>query len=166
MKRSESIKEIASALSKAQGQIEGAKKDTPNPFYKSKFADLDSCRDAMRKPFADNGLSLTQNVFSKIDNGNEKLFLSALLMHSSGEWIEYDEVFCGTKDASPQSAKSSITLMRRTQLLAVAGMSEADDDGNQASVPNNQLQNQPPAQGPYTQSLQKKPIQNFAPKGT
>ncbi len=135
MKFSDSIKEIAEALAKAQGMIEGAKRDSVNPFYKSNYADLDSVREAMRKPFADNGLSLTQNAHSlRSDNGEERLYLSAMLMHSSGQWIQYDPIYCGVKDQSPQSAKSSITLMRRTQLLSVCNMSEADDDGNSASI--------------------------------
>lgn len=131
MQTSESIKELAAALAKAQGQIEGAKKDSKNEFYKSNYADLESCREAMRKPFADNGLALTQNPHSRpAANGEEQLYLSAMLLHSSGEWIKYDDLFCGVKDKSAQSAKSSVTLLRRMQLLAICNMSEADDDGN------------------------------------
>ena len=40
MNKSESIKELATALAKAQGEIKGALKDSQNPFFKSKYADL------------------------------------------------------------------------------------------------------------------------------
>ena len=58
--QSESISELATALSKAQAQMGSAIKDSENPFFKSKYADLTSVIAAVRKPFADNGLSFVQ----------------------------------------------------------------------------------------------------------
>lgn len=52
MLKSEQINELAAALAKAQGQIEGAKKSSSNPFFKSKYADLaecwNTCREALK----------------------------------------------------------------------------------------------------------------------
>ena len=60
MIHSEQINELGAALAKAQGLIEGAKKDSANPFFKSKYADLASVWEACRKHLSDNGLSVTQ----------------------------------------------------------------------------------------------------------
>ena len=48
MQRSESIGKLAEALSKAQGKMKGAAKDSANPFFKSRYADLASIWDACR----------------------------------------------------------------------------------------------------------------------
>jgi hypothetical protein len=46
MQKSESIAALAAALAKAQGQMKGAVKDSANPFFKSKYADLASVVEA------------------------------------------------------------------------------------------------------------------------
>ena len=61
MEHSESINELGAALSKAQGIIEGAKKDSNNPFFKSKYADLSSVWESCRLALSSNGLSIIQN---------------------------------------------------------------------------------------------------------
>jgi hypothetical protein len=60
MTTSESINEIAAALAKAQSEMGGAVKDSANPFFKSKYADLSSVWDACRGPLTKNGLSVVQ----------------------------------------------------------------------------------------------------------
>ena len=60
MNKSESIKELASALNKAQAEMSGAKKKATNPFFKSKYSDMNAVVDAIRIPFCDNGLSYSQ----------------------------------------------------------------------------------------------------------
>ena len=57
---SKEINELAGALSKAQGQITGAVKDSENPFFKSKYADLAAVMDACRDPLSKNNLSYVQ----------------------------------------------------------------------------------------------------------
>lgn len=127
MRKSESIKELAAALAKAQGEMTGAKRDADNPYFKSKYADLESVIEAMKGPFSKNGLSVTQEFTGEF-------YLSATLMHSSGEWLEYEPLKIPVKDAmNAQAVKSSFTLLRRAQLLAIAGIPEADDDGNAAA---------------------------------
>ena len=56
MNKSESIKELAGALSKAQGAMTAAKMDSVNPFFKSKYADLGSVIQASKSTLAANGL--------------------------------------------------------------------------------------------------------------
>lgn len=106
--------------------MEPIAKSASNPFFKSKYADLPSILEAIKKPMKDNGLSITQ--FPSGTNG-----LSTLLMHTSGEWIE-DNFTMTPVDNKPQTAGSWITYMRRYAIGAVLGLStEVDDDGNFAS---------------------------------
>jgi len=136
------ISELAAALAIAQGQIEGAKKDSNNPFFSSKYADLKSVWDAIRKPFADNGLSIIQRTYGL--SGVE-----TLLFHSSGQWIlggkleiapavKYKEIKEGGEKVMIQlppdahGIGSAITYARRYSLMAVAGVAPEDDDGNAA----------------------------------
>jgi len=124
---SESIKELAGALSKAQAQMGFAKKDSTNPHFNSRYADLASVEDAIRDPFAMNGLSHSQVVVS---NGHGHI-LRTMLMHMSGEWLASDFPLLGDI-TRPQVLGSLLTYARRYSLAAIAGIAQDDDDGNQA----------------------------------
>lgn len=128
MKKSESIKELATALNKAQAEMSGAKKRGNNPFFKSKYADLNAVVDAVRIPFCDNGLSYSQ--FPLFDNGC--VGVETILMHDSGEWISNILMLPMTKQ-DPQAAGSAITYARRYSLQSIAGIPCEDDDGNKAT---------------------------------
>ena len=128
MQKSEQINELATALSKAQGKIKGAMKDSANPFFKSKYADLASVWEAFRQPFTENGLSLVQLPSTK-DN---QVTLESVLLHSSGQWIS-ETMSAQPKDMSPQSVGSTITYLRRYGAQSIAGVCPEDDDGNAGS---------------------------------
>jgi hypothetical protein len=128
MKTSEQIGELAAALAKAQGELEGAHKDSANPFFKSKYADLASVWDACRGPLSENGLAIVQ--LPRAD-GNA-VTMETRLMHSSGQWIE-GELTAVAKDEGPQSIGSAVTYLRRYMLQAVTGVAPEDDDGNAAT---------------------------------
>jgi hypothetical protein len=125
--QSETIGALAAALSKAQADITGALKDSSNPFFKSKYADLASCWDACRKQLAANGLSVIQTTRM----AEQGLMLVTTLAHSSGEWIA-GEMPVLTKDASPQGQGSGITYARRYALAAIVGLAQIDDDAEAA----------------------------------
>lgn len=127
MKTSESLVKISDAICKAQGQIKGAVKDAANPFFKSKYADLESVIEAIRGPFSANGLGFMQGVMV-----DQKQVVTRI-MHASGEWIEtYYPLDC--KDwTNPQSVGSAMTYAKRYGLQAAAGIPTVDDDGNAAS---------------------------------
>lgn len=127
--RSESVKEIALALSKAQGQFDHAKKDVKNEFFKSKYADLASVIDAAKKPLSDNGLAVVQIVDTDADG---LIYLESTLLHSSGEWISGRYPIRPIK-TDPQSVGSAITYARRYAFSALTGIAADDDDGNAAS---------------------------------
>ena len=128
MQKSDSIKNIASAMCKAQSVMGGANKGANNPFFKSKYADFGAVIEVVREPFASNGLSYIQ--FPIEDNG--RIGVETILMHESGEWISNSfTVQLSKQDA--QGAGSAITYCKRYGLQAVAGIPSEDDDGNHAS---------------------------------
>jgi hypothetical protein len=134
--QSETIGALAAALSKAQADITGALKDSSNPFFKSKYADLASCWDACRKQLAANGLSVIQTT-RMADQG---LVLVTTLAHSSGEWIAGEmPVLIAVqgksgefKEVTPQAQGSGITYARRYALAAIVGLAQVDDDAEAA----------------------------------
>ena len=130
MQSSEQINELASALSKAQGEITGALKDSANPFFKSRYADLASCWDAARGPLSKHGLSVTQFP-AAIDDFKTEVLITRL-MHSSGQWLQ-SSMLLKCKDDTSQAQGSSITYARRYAFAAVVGVAQIDDDGNAAS---------------------------------
>ena len=133
MNTSESIKNLAASLCKAQAEMGGAVKDSKNPFFKSDYADLTSVIKAIKEPFANHGLSYTQ--FPTNDDG--RIGVSTLLMHESGEYLEHSYTLPTTK-ADPQAAGSAITYARRYALQSIAGIPTADDDAESAMIRNNQ----------------------------
>lgn len=128
MEKSDSIKNLAVAMNKAQSEMGGAHKGANNPFFKSKYADLGAVVEAVKEPFANNGLSYVQ---LPIESGG-RIGVETMLMHVSGEWISNSfTVQLSKQDA--QGAGSAITYCRRYGLQAVAGIPSEDDDGNNAS---------------------------------
>ena len=125
--QSEQINELAAALSKAQASITGALKDSANPFFKSKYADLASCWDACRKQLTDNGLSVIQTT----DIVSDTVVVRTTLAHSSGQWVS-GILPVKTKDESPQAQGSGITYARRYALAAIVGLAQIDDDAEAA----------------------------------
>lgn len=132
MERSDSIKHLAMALNKAQAEMSGAKKGANNPFFKSKYADLNAVVDAVRIPFAENGLSYSQ--FPVMDD--KRVGVETILMHESGEFIASTLMLPATK-LDPQAAGSAITYARRYALQSIAGIPAEDDDGNSATQTSN-----------------------------
>lgn len=121
------LDKLAFALAKAQGSITGARKDSANPFFKSKYADLASCWDACRKPLSENGLAVIQIP----EVGIEFVTIMTLLVHESGQWIR-SRLPMKPKDFSPQSLGSTITYARRYALAAMVGLAQTDDDAESA----------------------------------
>jgi hypothetical protein len=128
--KSESIKNIAIALNKAQGEMSGAKKGSTNPFFKSSYADMNAVVDAVRIPFSENGLSYSQFPIFK----DGFVGVETILLHDSGEWISGELLLPMTKQ-DPQAAGSAITYARRYALQSIAGIPAEDDDGHSASKP-------------------------------
>lgn len=127
--RSTEINELAIALAKAQGKIQAAHKDSSNPYFNSKYADLASIWDAIRGPLSENGLSVVQLLH---DAQNGRLGCETILLHSSGQWISSIMTLLPVKN-DPQGYGSCATYIRRYMLMAIVGVAPEEDDGNQAS---------------------------------
>jgi hypothetical protein len=127
---SDEIKDLAAALAKAQGQLQDAAKDATNPQFRSRYANLASVRDVLRKPLSDNGLSYVQLV----RGGQGKVEVETMLMHASGQFIGECLVLPTTSNTA-QATGSAITYARRYALMALVGAAAAedDDDGEAAS---------------------------------
>jgi ERF superfamily len=152
MTTSEQIHELAAALSKAQGEMEGATKGSSNPFFKSKYADLASVRAACQAPFAKHGLSVLQflrteylgtpEIYEWTSRAGETrtgvkvitvVSVVTRLLHASGQWAE-DVASAMLPSADPQAVGSATTYLRRYSLQSVAGIAPEDDDGEAAQL--------------------------------
>ena len=128
MNMSDTISELATALAKAQGQIESASKDKSNPAFKSKYADINSLRDVIRQPLADNDLSIVQLPRM---NGHY-VEVETMLLHKSGEFIaETLRMPLGEK-MNAHGVGSALTYCRRYSLSSMLNLAAEDDDGNLA----------------------------------
>jgi len=127
--QSQEIGELAAALALAQGEITGALKDSANPFFKSKYADLASVWDACRASLSKNGLAVIQ-VASTGDSG--AAVVTTTLAHKSGQWMRGSIALLPVK-SDPQGMGSAYTYARRYALAAMVGVAQIDDDANAAS---------------------------------
>ena len=123
MRRSEEIKQLAIALSKAQAAMKPAIKDRENPFFKNTYADLASVWEAIKIPLTANGFCVSQFLSSIAGH----IIVETLLLHESGEWI-LNELMLPVLKNDPQSYSSSATYGRRISLAAIAGVATEDDD--------------------------------------
>jgi|TARA_R110000824_G_scaffold153382_2_gene325012 hypothetical protein len=135
MNKSESIDKLAIALSKAQATILGSKKEQNNPFFHSKYSDLNTCWISVREHLTTNGLSITQLPGKvEVTEAGRTISLETVLMHSSGQYISTEASLPVTKPDAHGCA-SAITYLRRISLSSILSLTayEQDDDGN-ASV--------------------------------
>lgn len=126
------MKNLYAALVKAQSQIKNAVKDSVNPHFKNRYADLESVWDAVRDALHRNDLAVLQ--LTDIDASGAPVLITRVI-HTSGEHVEgrYPLVCKDPTDA--QKLGSSMSYARRYSLSAMLGVIQSDDDGNAASAP-------------------------------
>lgn len=120
---------LLEALSKMQGELDNAPKTSKNPYFNSRYADLATCLSALKKPMADNGLSVSQHCsyYSTSNNATANIECVTILGHSSGQMmISTLNVPVGKRD--PQGIGMAITYARRYGLSSIVGLAQADDD--------------------------------------
>ena len=123
------MKLIATAFIKAQSEMSAPKKDNANPFFKSKYADLNSVLEAVMKPLHDNKIAVLQPTVV-VDGKN---YVKTILLHESGETLESFTEILYAKVNDAQGQGSGITYARRYGLQSLCGVGAEDDDGNKAS---------------------------------
>lgn len=133
-KRNTTMKQIASALVKAQREFSPALKTSSNPHFRSKYAALDACIDAVIDALNNNGIMLTQRTYES-DSG---VTVETVFVHESGEIMECGKLHVPASKQDPQGYGSALTYCRRYSLMAACGLAPEDDDGNSASKPKQQ----------------------------
>jgi hypothetical protein len=149
LRHSEQVGKLAEALAKAQLEFKPVKKETENPFYKRKYAELSTLIDATRPALAANGLVVIQTPRVV---GNKAVEVSTMLLHSSGEFLAHDVVLPAWQTVEDkrtgdmkdrfdaQTIGSAITYGRRYSYQSVLCIAaEDDDDGNSLVKPPQQL---------------------------
>jgi hypothetical protein len=125
------MKQIATALLKAQSEMSNPKKGSTNPFFKSKYADLNSIREAVIPILNANGISVLQPIVH-VDNKN---FVKTILLHESGEYLESLTEIIYNKINDAQAQGSGISYARRYSLQSFVCVGADDDDGQKAVQP-------------------------------
>lgn len=131
MNHSEEINEVALALHGAQAEMGGAVKNSNNPFFKSDYASLTDVIKAMKEPFHNHGLVVTQ--FPITSPGGGGVGVETIIMHTSGQWMSNEFVLPLTK-GNAQDGGSAITYARRYALQAITVLPSVDDDAQAASM--------------------------------
>jgi len=122
-------KNIAAAFVKAQKTFGPALKTSTNPHFKSKYADLANCVEAVVDALNANGIALMQRTFECKDG----VMVETVFVHESGEVMECGMLHVPAGKQDPQGYGSALTYARRYSLLAATGLAPEDDDGNSAS---------------------------------
>lgn len=123
------MKAIASALVKAQKEFGPALKTSTNPHFRSKYADLSACVEAVIDALNNNGIYLMQ-LTDEHENGVK---VSTVFIHESGEQISGGSLYMPAAKHDPQGFASALSYARRYSLMAACSIAPEDDDGNAAT---------------------------------
>ena len=123
------MKQIASALVKAQKAFGPALKTATNPHFKSRYADLAACVEAVIEGLNSAGIALVQRT--SLDDAG--VTVETVFVHESGEMLECGKLHVPAAKHDPQGYGSALTYARRYSLMAACGIAPEDDDGNAGS---------------------------------
>ena len=125
--KSSKIDKLAGSLAKAQSEMGGVAKGKVNPFYKSSYADINSCIEACMPALNKHGLSISQgNRFCNTSG----YYITTTLLHESGQWLRSEIRMPLTNKKDAQEIGSACTYGRRYGLTSMVGLAQVDDDGN------------------------------------
>lgn len=127
------MKQIASAFVKAKRSFGPALKDKTNPAFRSKYADLGACIDAVEDALLANGIAFIQETFEDASG----VTVETVFIHESGELIRCGKLHVPAAKQDPQGYGSALTYARRYSLMAACGIAPEDDDGNGAAAARN-----------------------------
>lgn len=128
MKTSEQTDKLWPAIVKARQAMKGPKKDSTNPHFKSKYADLAACIDAADDAGAPHGLVTLQELTSDAAG----VSVATIIVHESGQWLQMDPLFIPANKQDAQGFGSAASYSRRYSIKAAWNMADEDDDGNAA----------------------------------
>lgn len=128
MTTSEQTDKLWPAIVKARKAMKGPKKDSTNPHFKSKYADLSECIDAADTAGNPHGLVTLQEATSD----SAGVMVSTLIVHESGQYVKFDPLFIPANKSDAQGFGSAASYARRYSIKAAWNMADEDDDGNAA----------------------------------
>lgn len=120
------MKQVASAFVKAKRAFSPALKDKTNPAFRSKYADLGACLEAVNDALLENGIAVIQRTFED----STGVTVETVFMHESGESMESGKLHVPASKQDPQGYGSALTYARRYSLITACGIAPEDDDGN------------------------------------
>lgn len=130
------MKNIAKSLATFHELMGNVAKDANNPFFKSKYAPLESILPAIKVPLKEAGLVFTQmptTVSGPMGDNSVPALETKLIDVESGEELSAVVPLTLAKQ-DPQGVGSAITYMRRYALVSILGLNcDEDDDGNAGS---------------------------------
>lgn len=129
------MKQISAAFVKAKRSFGPALKDKNNPHFKSKYADLGACLEAVEDALLENGIALLQETF---EDGSG-VTVETVFLHESGEERRCGKLHVPASKQDPQGYGSALTYARRYSLMTACGIAPEDDDGNAASKATNNV---------------------------
>lgn len=123
------MQKIAQSFVKAQKAFGPALKSSTNPHFRTKYADLSACVEAVIDALNDNGIALIQHTHD-CDSG---VSVETIFLHESGEMLSTGRLHVPAAKQDPQGYGSALTYARRYSLMAACGIAPEDDDANAAS---------------------------------
>jgi hypothetical protein len=133
MKTSQNVDVILPALFKVKQQLKAVAKTSNNPYFKSRYADLNSHIDAVEDLLQENNLLLLQPT--TVDESGGNYVTTRITEAKTGQFVESTIKLIGETDM--QKVGSAITYGRRYTLGSLLSMKAEDDDGNLASGKSN-----------------------------
>ncbi|NBU34664.1 hypothetical protein EB118_20245 [bacterium] len=148
------MKNLIAALYHAKKEFPTIKKDMNNPFFKKKYADINSILEQVEPILRAHGVLILQPI-------DENSVCTQLIHVESGEMMT--SCIALTNGVKAQDLGSEITYFRRYSLQSLLALQAEDDDGNLASgrATPPQATQQAPQQAPQVQV-----VNESSPKAT
>jgi hypothetical protein len=115
---------IYKKLLEVQKEVGAISKDSKNPFFKSKYFDINQLIEHVQPVLNDKGLLLTQPI-------RDNVVYSVINEVDSNDFVQSSLILPELND--PQKIGSCITYYRRYTLASLLGLQAEDDDANLAS---------------------------------
>jgi len=113
-----------------QNKLKAVKKDAENPFFKSKYFDINGLLSALKPLLNEEGLVVIQPL--DVSEGGVNILKTLVIDAESGDVLVNSSVALPS-NVDPQKMGSAITYFRRYALQSLFLLEAEDDDANSAS---------------------------------
>lgn len=125
MRLSEKTTDLIAALLKVQNEIKNPLRNSPNDYFKSRYANLEQVLAVTIPVLNANGFVLSQTHEWR----DSVTFIQTTLFHISGQFIQSEMPLLLNK-GDMQNLGSATTYARRYSIVSMLGIEQEDDDGN------------------------------------